>query len=84
MSLPAEAFAQLGEGFARELLGGLTNPNSKGPPWPFAHGAAAIRERLGDLISVIGAEPASPGAKLLNRPLSLNAPGYAKFCLSTF
>ena len=60
MGLPAETFAQLGEGFARELLGGLTNPDSKGPAWPFGHGAGAIRERLADLISVIDAEPDAP------------------------
>jgi hypothetical protein len=60
MGLPADAFARLGEGYARDLLNGLANPDNKGPAWPFAHGADAIRERLSDLISAIGAEPDAP------------------------
>ncbi len=60
MGLPAETFARLGEGFARELLSGLANPDSKGPAWPFAHGADAIRERLSDLISTVGVEADAP------------------------
>ena len=57
MRLPADAFARLGEGFARELISGLADPDSKGPAWAFAHGADAIRERLSDLISTLHTEP---------------------------
>jgi len=60
MGLPADAFGRLGEGYARDLLGGLVNPDSKGPAWPFAYGADAIRERLSDLISTIRVEPDAP------------------------
>jgi hypothetical protein len=60
LGLPASAYHRLGEGFARDLLGGLANPENKGPAWAFAYGANAVRERLSDLIPTMRVEPDSP------------------------
>ena len=49
LKLPADAYARLGEGFAREMLSGLVDRKA-GPPWPFAHIVNAIRERLAEVL----------------------------------
>lgn len=44
--LPASAFERVGEGFARDLIEGLSNAAEKGPAWAFAYTSPAIRERV--------------------------------------
>jgi TraY domain len=59
LRLPADAYARLGEGFAREMLNGLLEKKA-GPPWPFAHIAKAIRERLTELLPTVRMPPDAP------------------------
>ena len=59
IGLPADAYARLGEGFARGLLNGLVSPNEQ-QAWAFAHIAPAVRQRLSELIPTIRMEPDAP------------------------